>query len=299
MATATRRSTFPSVPALALLAIPLLLHFGQAAIGQNGAITRDAQQAKSETGKTKPPSERSDEALAAGQPERGWLGVVLEDTFSPMGVLVVGVAPDSPAARAGIRPGDLIRRLDDFVPQDALDVAEFVQSRQSGDNVTLTLFRGNILRRFLVTLTGVSGDQTTLQPIPALSGAVAAERVPVPNVLPHVPPRAWLGVETAPVTNLARRVLFLPNNKGAIVNFVYAGSPAERAGIRPGAVIRAIDSRDVTNPYDVSRLVAETGAGRVVDISLWVDRGPLLVRLRLAPYPPDTERSPTSPRRRQ
>jgi S1-C subfamily serine protease len=239
-----------------------------------------------------PPEEPAAEELPAVESVPSWLGVVLEDGFAPLGVLIVDVAPRSPAEAAGLRPGDLIRRFADSTPRDALDVASLIGNHQAGDVITLTIRRGRVLVELTATLTATRDTHAVHAGAPLQSSAAPLLFPPDAahwnDRATFAPPQAWLGVETAPVTNLARRVFHLPNNRGAVVNYVYAGSPAQRAGIMPGAVIRAIDSRQVTNPDDVARFIAEAGIGEQVEISLWADDGPVCRTVRLDAHPLET-----------
>ena len=71
--------------------------------------------------------------------------------------------------------------------------------------------------------------------------------------------RGWLGVE------LAKRA---PNEPGVLVRDVVRGSPAATAGIVAGDVILSVDAENVTQPEDVSRLVAVRGAGQRLRLGL-------------------------------
>ena len=83
------------------------------------------------------------------------------------GVLVLNVAPGSPAAKAGIRPmrrtssghislGDLIVALDDTEVESADDYLDILQSHRAGDSVSLTVKREGRRQKIKVTL--VAGE---------------------------------------------------------------------------------------------------------------------------------------------
>jgi serine protease Do len=59
--------------------------------------------------------------------------------------------------------------------------------------------------------------------------------------------RPWLGMTGQPVTNEIAQQLGLRFPTGVLVEAVYPSGPAERAGVRPGDVVRAVNGRDVTD----------------------------------------------------
>ena len=61
----------------------------------------------------------------------------------------------------------------------------------------------------------------------------------------------------------------LKKAQGALVSAVESGSPAEKAGIKPGDVILAVDGRTVEQSADLPRVIGETRPGTRVSISLW------------------------------
>ncbi len=58
---------------------------------------------------------------------------------------------------------------------------------------------------------------------------------------------------------------------GAYVGRVHAGSPAARAGLRPGDVIVELAGQAVNSDRDVHRIMANARPGQVVDLVLWRD----------------------------
>ncbi|MCF3642584.1 Do family serine endopeptidase [Rhizobium sp. TRM95111] len=81
--------------------------------------------------------------------------------------------------------------------------------------------------------------------------------------------RGWLGVQIQPVTKDIAESLGLADASGALVVEPQAGSPGEKAGIRQGDVITALDGDTVKDPRDLARRVAEIEPGKKVDVTLW------------------------------
>lgn len=68
------------------------------------------------------------------------------------GVLVDAVRADSPAAKAGVRVGDLIAEVDGDATQSATDIVAAMADRNKGDAFSITLLRGGNRHDLAVTL---------------------------------------------------------------------------------------------------------------------------------------------------
>jgi serine protease Do len=86
-----------------------------------------------------------------GKVTRGWLGVGIQElnqelaaSFKlnePVGALVASVEPGSPAAVAGLKPGDVIRRYDGKAIIDAGDLPPHVAATPPGHDAALEVWR--------------------------------------------------------------------------------------------------------------------------------------------------------------
>jgi S1-C subfamily serine protease len=81
--------------------------------------------------------------------------------------------------------------------------------------------------------------------------------------------------------------LGLSGARGAIVSDVQDGSPAARAGIRPGDVILALNGRPVDSSNDLRNHVAPLGLGATASLTLWRDGHERSVTATLAELPGD------------
>jgi serine protease Do len=81
--------------------------------------------------------------------------------------------------------------------------------------------------------------------------------------------RGWLGVRIQPVTDEIAEGFGLEEAKGALVAKVEADSPAAEAGLKAGDVILEWNGTQVERFKDLSRAVAETRAGKEVEVVLW------------------------------
>ncbi len=110
--------------------------------------------------------------------------------------------------------------------------------------------------------------------------------------------RGWLGVSIQPLSPELAESFGLDQVTGALVNQVLAGSPAELAGIKRGDVLLRIAGRKVRSARELRLLVANTPAGKTVDLELVRNGKPLTISVTIAPRDPEqtaTSAVPTTP----
>jgi serine protease Do len=78
--------------------------------------------------------------------------------------------------------------------------------------------------------------------------------------------RGWLGVRIQQVTDEIAESLNIKPARGALIAGVDEKGPAKPAGIEPGDVVVKFDGKDVKDPKDLSRVVADTAVGKEVDV---------------------------------
>lgn len=83
--------------------------------------------------------------------------------------------------------------------------------------------------------------------------------------------RGYMGVTIQPVTEELALSFGLKQSKGALVNDILKGGPAEKAGVRQGDVIIAFNGSEVKDPSHLQRLVAEAGIAKAVKLTVFRD----------------------------
>jgi serine protease Do len=78
--------------------------------------------------------------------------------------------------------------------------------------------------------------------------------------------RGWLGVRIQQVTDEIAESLSIKPARGALIAGVEDKGPAKPAGIEPGDVVVTFDGKDIKEPKDLSRVVADTAVGKEVDV---------------------------------
>ncbi len=150
------------------------------------------------------------------------------------GMEVSTVFEGTAAEKAGIKAGDIILTLDGKPLKESDDLRSIIFGHKVGDKVALDVFR--------------KGKRLTLS-VPLLEEkrsqeAAEAEDIPAPE-RPKGDRETWLGMTLEAVTPAIAKQLGLSEAKGVIVLGVDENSPAEKAGVGRGDIIREIEQEPV------------------------------------------------------
>ena len=97
--------------------------------------------------------------------------------------------------------------------------------------------------------------------------------------------RGYIGVYIAPLTEEAAGKLGLSEPKGALIGRVQDGGPAQRAGIRQGDVILAIDGKKIEDYRDLLQTVSRKKIGSTSKFTVWRDGRTINLRVRITERP--------------
>jgi serine protease Do len=99
--------------------------------------------------------------------------------------------------------------------------------------------------------------------------------------------RGRIGVAIQGVNKDLAESFGLDKPRGALVSTVEAGSPAERAGLKSGDVILAVDGRSIDQSVDLPRIVGETKPGTALRLEVWRKGAKQDVRVTVGEMPAD------------
>lgn len=212
---------------------------------------------------------RPAEAASAAGPGP-WLGLLLADAADG-GVEVVEVVPASPAARAGVRSGDVVIEVGGRPAYDRGSLRRLVRSVRPGEPLKLVVLRSGEAREITV----VTARKPPFPPAQLLD----EDRGPSAFDL-DLP----VGLAVARVGPELRRYLGAPEDVGLLVTSVSAGSAAEEAGLRAGDVLLRAAERPLREPPELRlALVAARGGALPVEVYRRGDeRSPLRILLPAA-----------------
>ena len=98
--------------------------------------------------------------------------------------------------------------------------------------------------------------------------------------------RGWIGVEAQEITTELAESFNLPDTDGALIAGIVRSSPADKAGIRPGDVLLAVNGVAVTNPQVMLDLIADLKPEERATFRLRRDRSILELQVRIGKRPP-------------
>ncbi len=201
-----------------------------------------------------------------GETRRGWLGVHVQSVteeiaeglglVEPMGALVASVAPDGPAAAAGIEAGDVILDFDGQEIDSMRDLPRAVVGTAIDKDVPVKLLRGGKTLNITVKIGRLPEDE-------------AEEEDEIEETLPVAPEgEDLLGLTIAPLTDDLREKYAISDKiEGVVITDVEPDSPAARKNVKAGDVIVEVTQEEVHQPHDVIdrlRAVKRSGRGRVL-----------------------------------
>jgi S1-C subfamily serine protease len=178
-------------------------------------------------------------------PEGGFrVGVILaEPDEKTTGALVERVLPNSPASKAGIQKGDIIRKINDVEVTSPRDVRNFFRDLEDAKAVSFELIRDG--KPVNVTVTPEKRSRQWLRM-----------------------PRKHLGVQLQELDKDLAAYFQTDPNSGILVTRVEEGSAADKAGMRSGDIITHIEGRKIQSAEDIRDAISDLKDDQTVEVTV-------------------------------
>ncbi|WP_407150796.1 Do family serine endopeptidase [Bradyrhizobium sp. ORS 86] len=196
-----------------------------------------------------------------GTVTRGWLGVQVQPVTTGIaeslglkqakGALVDEARPDTPAAQAGIRPGDVITSVNGNAVKDSRTLAREISGMAPGSTAKLDILRKGETQTVTVTLAKMPNDTNVARADQSEQGS--------PKGIPH------LGLSVAPAGDVGGA-----GDKGVVVTAVEPGGPAAEHGLQSGDVILSVGGKDVSSAADLRNALSEAKSDGKHDVLMRV-----------------------------
>ncbi|MBB5345490.1 Do family serine endopeptidase [Tunturibacter empetritectus] len=209
----------------------------------------------------------AEQLIKTGAVHHGYLGISMNDVTpenasffnlkEATGAIVTQVTPDSPAAQAGLKNGDVIDELNGqkVINGGALQVA--VSEDSPGTQIALGIIRNGSSQTVNVKVGEYHKDAEV-----ASNGDSAG------------PQKGKLGLAVAELTAEVRQQLHIPSQvQGVAIQSVRPGSPADDASLAPGDVILEVDRHPVTSAEQFVNAAHANAAGKDLLLLVWSQGG--------------------------
>jgi serine protease Do len=217
-----------------------------------------------------------------GKVRRGWLGVNIQQLTDEIaeslglpngtrGALVARVQEDGPAAKGGIRNGDVVLRFNGQEVREMRNLPRIVAETPVGREVPVVVWRDGREQTVGVTV----GE------LPAEPQQAAATPGPQPQRSTEL---TGLGLRVAPLSAETRERFGLkPEQRGVVIVEVAPNSPAAERELRPGDVVVEVQQERVNTPQELQQRLAQLRQQNRGTVLLLVEsqQGQRFVPLRL------------------
>jgi serine protease Do len=197
----------------------------------------------------------SEQLMETGTVQRAFLGVGIQQVTSDLsrqlglttvqGALVSDVQPDSAAAAAGLRPGDVVIRFNDQPVLTPRGLQNLVERATLDETHQIVIVRDGVEQTIEVTLHKRPDVVTTELSKPA------NDKQPQSSEFGN------LGLDVSELSADVARQLGVSNVSGVVITNVVPGGAAERAGLEVGMVISRVGSQAVSSLEEFRAAVEE------------------------------------------
>jgi serine protease Do len=202
-----------------------------------------------------------------GKVTHGYMGIGIADVTpdnskffhmdKAVGAVVSQVESDSPGAKAGLKVGDVITQIDGKEVSDASDLQVVVGQKNPGTTIQLQVMRDGKSVSVPVVLEAMGSRDKSGKEV----SEVGADK-----------PR-W-GVGLSDITPEMREQLQAPSDlRGAVIQQVQPGSPADNAGLQSGDVIVEVDRKPMQSASDVKNALSSVPKGQDAMVLVWSNGG--------------------------
>ncbi len=212
--------------------------------------------------------------LVTGKVERSWIGIRIQQINSELaeslglkeakGALVAATVPDSPADKAGLKAEDVILKFDGKDIKTYSDLTWYASTAGVGTKVKLEVWR----------------DKKTISLSLTLGRMPDSDEEAMGDLQPGDSGYNALGMHvTSPDPKIQKR-LGISDGKGALITRIEMDSPAASAGLRPGDVVRKVNSVIVKSPEHFVKIMKKIKKGKTVRMLVNRNRMALFIAFR-------------------
>jgi serine protease Do len=234
-----------------------------------------------------------------------WLGVETHEVTAEKakefklsaerGVLLGKIVPDSPAAKAGLKENDVVVELNGQRVESAAQFRRMVHEIPAGRTVQLTRWREGRTQTLSVKL-GKSdeGHSNWMKSMPGSFSFHMPEMPPMPD-MPEIlgtekfkffsGAHGRLGIDAEDLGGQLASFFGVSDGEGILVRSVNSGSPAEKAGLKAGDVITAVNGERIRSVGELREKLSAHSDATSVQLSVLRNKAETKLNVELPPAP--------------
>ena len=238
-----------------------------------------------------------------------WLGVETHEVTAAKakelrlpgerGVVVGKVLSDSPAAKSGLKDGDVITEINGQRVEGTAQFRRMIREIPAGRSVQLTVWRDGRAQTLSATLSKIEDNHRLLS---KEAPQVFKFRMPEMSKVWPAPEAPWLdwdgdtvllnrprlGIDAEDLNDQLGSYFGAPNGEGILVRSVNAGSAAEKAGLKAGDVITSFNGEPIHGLAELRSKLGDSNEGKTVKLGVLRNKSALNVDVEI----PSTKSKP-------
>jgi serine protease Do len=241
-------------------------------------------------------------AFAFAEDGGSWLGVETQEVTADKvkelklsaerGVLLGKVLEDSPAAKSGLKDGDVVTEINGQRLEGTTQFRRMIREIPAGRSVQLTIWRDGRSQTVSATLGKMQENRKQFM---SATPQVFNFRMPeMPEVapIPDIPSVEWeggalmmnrprLGIDAEDVSGQLGSYFGAPGGEGILVRDVNPGSAAEKAGVKAGDVITSLNGERIHGLAELRSKLSAAGEGKTVKLGVLRNKSALTLDVQV------------------
>jgi serine protease Do len=231
-----------------------------------------------------------------------WLGVETQEVTAEKakdlklsaerGALIGKVLEDSPAAKAGLKDGDVVTEINGQRVEGTAQFRRMIREIPAGRTVQLSVWRDGRSQTITATLGKMQENRKQL--MRAMPQVFNFRMPDMPEVapMPDVPSIEWdggallmgrprLGIDAEDISGQLGSYFGAPDGEGILVRDVNQGSAAEKAGVKAGDVITSLNGERIHGLAELRSKLSAAGEGKTAKLGVLRNKSALTLDVEL------------------
>jgi serine protease Do len=231
-----------------------------------------------------------------------WLGVETQEVTAEKakelklsaerGVVIGKVLEDSPAAKAGLKDGDVITEISGQRVEGTVQFRRMIHETPAGRTLQLTVSRNGRPETVQVMLGKMQEGRKHF--MTGMNAMPQAFQFQMPEVapMPGMPSLDWdggnfltggprLGIDAEDISGQLGAYFGAPDGEGILVRDVNSGSAAEKAGVKAGDVITSLNGERIRDVAELRSKLAAAGEGKTAKLGVLRNKSALTLDVEI------------------